>query len=58
MPRAPQQPPPAPGPEAGPAKPTAPGPTEPPGIAESILPQRERDAARHPPDQEPDQKED
>jgi hypothetical protein len=44
----PHQPPPAPGPEAGPAKPAAPGPKEPPSIAASILPQRQRDADRHP----------
>lgn len=44
----PQQPPPAAGPEAGPAKPSAPGPKEPPGIATAILPERKRDAARHP----------
>jgi hypothetical protein len=47
MPRRPQQPPSVTGPEAGPAKPAAPGPREPPSIAASILPQRKRDAARH-----------
>jgi hypothetical protein len=41
-------PPPVTGPEAGPAKPAEPGPVEPPGIATSILPERKRDAARHP----------
>jgi len=44
----PKQPPPVAGPEAGAAKPSAPGPTEPPSIAASILPQRQEDAARHP----------
>jgi hypothetical protein len=44
----PQQPPPASGPEAGPAKPSEPGPKEPPSIAASILPQSKRDSARHP----------
>jgi hypothetical protein len=48
MTRDPQQPPPAPA--AGPAKP---GPEEPRSIAASILPQRKRDAARHPPDKLP-----
>lgn len=48
MTNSPPQPPPAPGPEAGPAKPAEPGPADPPGIAASILPERERDAARHP----------
>jgi hypothetical protein len=43
-----QPPPPVTGPEAGAAKPSAPGPTEPPSIAASILPQRQEDAARHP----------
>jgi hypothetical protein len=47
MSRDPDQPPPAPGPEAGPAKPAAPGPKEPPSIAKSILPQRQQDAERH-----------
>jgi hypothetical protein len=42
------QPPPAPGPEAGPAKPNQPGPQEPKNISASILPQRKRDAAKHP----------
>jgi hypothetical protein len=46
----PQQPPPVTGPETGPAKPSAPGPPEPESIAASILPQRKRDAARHPDD--------
>jgi hypothetical protein len=50
MPRRPQQPPSVTGPEAGPAKPAAPGPKEPASIAASILPQRKRDAARHPKD--------
>ena len=44
----PQQPPAAPGPAPGKAKPAEPGPVEPPGIATSILPERQRDAARHP----------
>ena len=44
----PKQPPPVAGPEAGAAKPSAPGPTEPPSIAASILPQRKVDASRHP----------
>ncbi|MGZ3274379.1 MAG: hypothetical protein ACXU82_07120 [Caulobacteraceae bacterium] len=48
MPDPASQPPPAPGPEAGPAKPAEPGPTDPPSIATTILPQRQRDAARHP----------
>ena len=47
MPDQPNPPPPA-GPEPGAAKPTEPGPEEPQGIAASILPQRKRDAARHP----------
>ncbi len=46
----PQQPPPVAGPEAGQAKPAEPGPNDPPGIAESSLPERKRDAARHPDD--------
>lgn len=36
------------GPQAGEAKPSQPGPPEPETIAASILPQRQRDAARHP----------
>jgi hypothetical protein len=46
--RNPDQPPPVSGPDAGAAKPAQPGPTEPPNIATSILPQRKADAARHP----------
>ena len=42
------QPPPAPPPEAAPVKPAEPGAKDPPGIAASILPERQRDAARHP----------
>jgi hypothetical protein len=48
MPRTPPQPPSVTGPEAGPAKPSAPGPKEPRSIAASIVPQRKRDARRHP----------
>ena len=44
----PQQQPPVSGPQAGEAKPAEPGPKDPPGIAASILPERQRDAARHP----------
>ena len=47
-----QQPPPAP--EAAPAKPAEPGPKDPPGIAASVLPERQRDASRHPDGPAPD----
>jgi len=48
MPDQPLPPPSVSGPETGPAKPAEPGPREPPNIGASILPQRKRDAARHP----------
>ena len=41
-------------PQQPPPKPTETGPNDPPGIAASILPERQRDASRHPDGHAPD----